>query len=91
MTEKEGPRLSRPLACLAAAAALLAVGLSGASVGVTAQTAEATAEIPDLVGVWNGGCGARPVNGPNMPWTPGNFPVLNERALAFQQVFDEAI
>ena len=26
-----------------------------------------------------------------MPWTAENFPVLNERALAFQQVFDEAI
>ena len=59
--------------------------------GVTAQTAAATAEIPDLVGVWNGGFGARPVNGPNMPWTSENFPVLNERAVAFQGVFDEAI
>jgi len=48
-------------------------------------------EVPDLVGVWNGGFGARPVNGPNMPWTPDNFPVLNERAIAFQGVFDEAI
>ena len=87
MRETHRPVLSRPLACLAAAAALLAVAISGASVGVTAQTAAA----PDLVGVWNGGFGARPVNGPNMPWTPDNFPVLNERAVAFQGVFDEAI
>jgi hypothetical protein len=32
------------------------------------------------------------VNGPNAPWVPGeNFPVLNERAEAFQSIFDEAI
>jgi hypothetical protein len=87
MRETDGPVLSRPLACLAAAAALLAVAISGASVGVTAQTVT----IPDLAGVWDGGGRARPVNGPNMPWTPDNFPVLNERALAYQEVFDEAI
>ena len=81
--------LSRPLACLAAAAALVVVAIGGASVEVTAQTA--VVEVPDLVGVWNGGGRVRPINGPNMPWTPDNFPVLNERALAFQEVFDEAI
>ena len=43
------------------------------------------------MGVWNGGFGARPVNGPNQPWTSENFPVLNERAVAFQGIFDEAI
>ena len=87
MRATDSPVLSRTLVCLAAAAALLAVGISGGSVGVTAQTAEA----PDLVGVWNGGFGARPVNGPNQPWTSENFPVLNERAVAFQGIFDEAI
>ncbi|MEE2636299.1 MAG: hypothetical protein VYE68_03595 [Acidobacteriota bacterium] len=64
-------------------------------VGVTpagAQSGVDPSEVPDLVGVWNGGGGVRPVNGPNMPWVPGeNFPVLNERAMAYQQVFDEAI
>ncbi len=89
MRATDSPMLSRPFACLAAAVALLAVAIGGASVEVTAQTA--TAEIPDLVGVWDGGFGARPVNGPNMPWTPENFPVLNVRAVAFQGVFDEAI
>ena len=55
-----------------------------------AQTS--TPEIPDLVGVWDGGFSVRPVNGPTMPWVPGeNFPVLNERGLAYQGVFDEAI
>ena len=91
MRETDIPVLSRPFVCLAATAALLAVVIGGASVEATAQTAAATAEIPDLVGVWNGGFGARPVNGPNMPWTSENFPVLNERAVAFQGVFDEAI
>ncbi len=54
-------------------------------------SAQGGADIPDLVGVWNGGGGVRPINGPNMPWTPDNFPVLNERALAYQSVFDEAL
>ncbi len=89
MRETDSLVLSRPLACLAATVTLLAVAIGGAPEGVSAQTA--AAEIPDLVGVWNGGFGARPVNGPNMPWTPDNFPVLNERAVAFQGVFDEAI
>lgn len=89
MRETDSPKLSRPLAGLMAAAALLAVAINGAPIGVAAQTT--AAEAPDLVGVWNGGFGARPVNGPNMPWTSDNFPVLNERAVAFQGVFDEAI
>ena len=56
-----------------------------------AQDEEIT-EIPDLTGVWNGGPRARRINGPTAPWVPGeNFPVLNERALAFQSIFDEAI
>lgn len=77
----------------------LAVGatLVAAIIGTLAPPAQAQggvdpSEIPDLVGVWNGGGGVRPVNGPSMPWVPGeNFPVLNERAEAFQSVFDEAI
>jgi hypothetical protein len=89
MRATDRPVLSRPFVCLAAAAALLAVAVSGASVGVTAQAVQAGP--PDLVGVWNGGFGARPVNGPNQPWTSENFPVLNERAIAFQGIFDEAI
>ena len=89
MRETDSPVLSRPLVCLAAAVALLAVGIFGGSVAATAQTA--VAEVPDLVGVWDGGFRVRRVNGPNMPWTPDNFPVLNERAIAFQGVFDEAI
>ena len=89
MRETDSLVLSRPLACMAVATALLAVSMGAAPVGVLAQSA--AVDIPDLVGVWNGGFSARPVNGPNMPWTPDNFPVLNERAVAFQGVFDEAI
>ena len=49
-------------------------------------------EVPRLTGVWDGGPRARRVNGPTMPWVPGeNFPVLNERGLAYQAAFDEAI
>ena len=56
MRKTDSPVFSRPLACLAATAALLAVAIGGASVGVTAQTV--AVEVPDLVGVWDGG-GAR--------------------------------
>ena len=76
---------------LAAGAALLTVVAAAAQPGAHAQSSPTAAEIPDLVGVWDGGPRSRPVNGVNMPWTEENFPVLNERALAFQQVFDEAL
>ena len=89
MRGTDSPVLARPLAGLVATAAVLMVAISGTPRVLTAQ-ADAQA-VPDLVGVWNGGFGARPVNGPNMPWTSDNFPVLNERAIAFQGVFDEAI
>ena len=89
MRETDGLTLSRPLVCMAAAAGLLAVSMGGTPTAVAAQAAEV--QVPDLVGVWNGGFSARRVNGPNMPWTADNFPVLNERGLAFQEVFDEAI
>ncbi len=79
----------RRFVSLGVAAALLATAIGGASVRITAQTVGA--EVPDLVGVWDGGPRARRINGTNMPWTSDNFPVLNERALAFQQIFDEAI
>ena len=47
--------------------------------------------IPDLTGIWDGGTRARPVNGETVPWGADNFPVLNERALAYQQVWEEII
>jgi len=48
--------------------------------------------IPNLAGTWDGGGRARPVNSETVPWVKGkNFPELNERALAFVKIFDEAI
>jgi hypothetical protein len=48
--------------------------------------APAQRDTPDLNGIWNGGGGARPVNSESQPWTKDNFPVLNERGLAYQKV-----
>ena len=77
---------------VAAPIAFLMVMLAAGGPEAGAQSGpEAAGEVPRLVGVWDGSPRARPVNGPNMPWTPDNFPVLNERALAYQQVFDEAL
>ena len=45
--------------------------------------------IPDLAGIWNGGFAARPVNGENVPWGEDNFPKLNARARAYQEVWEE--
>lgn len=71
---------------------LLVVFGGGMAPAAFAQSGADPSEVPDLVGVWDGGGRVRPVNGPNMPWVPGeNFPVLNERGLAHQAVFDEAI
>jgi len=46
-------------------------------------------DIPIFDGIWNGGFSVRPVNGENVPWGENNFPVLNERALAYQEVWEE--
>ena len=73
-------------------ATLCALAAGGLAPAALAQPGPDASEIPDLVGTWDGGGRARPVNGPNMPWVPGeNFPVLNERGLAYQAAFDEAI
>ena len=48
-------------------------------------------EIPNLAGMWDGTNRARPVNSETVPWGKDNYPVLNERGLAYQKVFDEAI
>lgn len=56
---------------------------------LSAQTADS--EIPELDGIWDGGFSARPVNGPDVPWGEDNFPVLNERARAYMEVWEEII
>lgn len=91
MRETTSRVLLRRCVRLAACAAVLAFMTGDARLALNAQSSPTASEIPDLVGVWDGGPRARPVNGPNMPWTPDNFPVLNERALAYQKVFDEAL
>jgi hypothetical protein len=73
------------------ALAVLVIGGTAIPFEAVAQDGEMVA-IPDLTGVWDGGPRVRRINGPNAPWVPGeNFPVLNERAQAFQSIFDEAI
>jgi hypothetical protein len=59
--------------------------------GVYAQAPAAVSAVPDLAGVWDGGGRARPVNSETVPWGKNNFPDLNERARAYQKVFDEAV
>jgi hypothetical protein len=77
--------------CAVAAAAIAAqIAVLGAqSAPTTGTSAVAPPGVPDLQGIWDGGGRARPVNSEHFPWTKENFPVLNERALAYQKVFDE--
>jgi len=58
-----------------------------------AQSAPAASDsVPDFSGIWDGSARARPVNSDNVPWTKGkNFPEVNERALAYMKIFDEAV
>jgi len=87
MREPDSRESLQRLTGVVACAALLALA---APPSASAQAE--TSDLPDLSGVWDGGGRARRVNGPTVPWVPGeNFPVLNERALAFQSIFDEAI
>ncbi len=70
----------------AALTALFAVCASSLLPSISAQS---DGDIPELDGIWDGGFSARPVNGENVPWGEDNFPVLNERALAYQEVWEE--
>lgn len=72
-------------------AALMAFAGAKGFLTAHAQAPAAPAQIPNLAGIWDGGGRARPVNSETVPWGKDNFPVLNERALAYQKVFDEAI
>ncbi len=86
LNSQSGQRRSTLLASVT-----LAMVIGGLTVPTTrAQTAPEA--VPDLVGTWDGSPRSRPINGPAMPWVPGqNFPVLNERGLAYQAAFDEAL
>jgi hypothetical protein len=89
MTETAAQGTALRFVCSAAVAALVVTTIEGGPSALSAQDGESV--VPNLTGVWNGGARVRPINGPNQPWTPDNFPVLNERALAYQEVFDEAL
>ncbi|MDH3206574.1 MAG: hypothetical protein OEO79_08175 [Gemmatimonadota bacterium] len=90
MRDTYGRACARRYVAMVACTTMLAVASVTAPERVNAQ-AEAS-DLPDFTGVWDGGGRVRRINGPNAPWVPGeNFPVLNERALAFQSIFDEAI
>ena len=67
-------------------AVLLSLTIGAAADQVNAQDDN---QIPDIAGTWNGGFGARPVNGETVPWGDENFPKLNARALAYQEVWEE--
>jgi hypothetical protein len=56
---------------------------------VRAQSAAGA--IPDISGIWDSTARSHPTNSERIPWGKENFPELNERALAYQKVFDEAI
>lgn len=66
---------------------LLTLGMVNSMSPVNAQGVDS--HIPDLSGIWDGGFGARPVNGETVPWGEENFPKLNARARAYQEVWEE--
>ena len=76
---------------LAACAVALGLGLTAAGAPRAQAPASPPTPIPDLAGIWDGTTRARPVNSESVPWGKDNFPELNERALAYQKVFDEAL
>ena len=57
------------------------------SPGIDAQGVDS--HIPDLAGIWDGTPRSRPVNGERVPWGEENFPDLNQRAKAYQEVWEE--
>ena len=74
-----------------AGAVMLVTLIGSLSSEMRAQAPAAVSQVPDLDGIWDGGGRARPVNSETVPWGKSNFPDLNERARAYQKVFDEAL
>ncbi len=72
-------------------AALVPLALAAGFAGHQVVAGEQDVGIPDLAGVWDGSPRARPINGPDMPWTEQNFPKLNARAQACQEIWEEII
>jgi hypothetical protein len=76
---------------LGAAGALWLIAFAGPAPSTIAAQSPAPERVPDLSGLWDGGGRSRPVNSERVPWGKDNFPDLNERARAYQKVFDEAL
>ena len=74
----------------AACGVLLMVMIGTALPELQAQAPPPAGAVPDLAGIWDGGTRVRPANSVTIPWGKANFPELNERALAYMKVFDEA-
>ena len=94
----KGPYTHQTIGALALAALLATtMGVGGQAPAAPAAPAARVApaapvsRFPDLAGMWNGNTRARPMNSENYPWTKANFPVLNERGLAYMKAFDEAV
>ncbi len=102
---RETFRRASPARCfgVAACAVLLTVTMGHTLPALNAQSSPTAPTIPDLAGIWDGSTRAHPANGRTEPWGPhdkdqdsvvgpkNNFPELNERALAYMKVFDEAL
>ena len=71
------------------AISFVSVGLLSAAFLTPQLSAQNDSDIPELNGLWDGGFSVRPVNGPDVPWGEENFPKLNSRALAYQEVWEE--
>jgi hypothetical protein len=69
----------------AACGVLLMVMIGTALPELQAQAPSPAGEVPDLAGIWDGGTRVRPANSATIPWGKANFPVLNERALAYMK------
>jgi len=84
--------MKRAIACTILALSLGAAAARPAALQQAAAPTGGRDAMPDLSGLWDGGARARPVNSDAVPWVKGkNFPELNERALAYVKIFDEAI
>ena len=66
---------------LATGAAWLAMMTFAGAPPAVAQPGSTDEAAPDLAGIWDGSPRSHPINGVNQPWTPDNFPVLNERGI----------
>ena len=65
------------------------LGMQLVAMGPESSAQGVDSHIPDLAGIWDGTPRSRPVNGEHVPWGEGNFPDLNARAKAYQEVWEE--